>query len=158
MQITAELTFEEWSDLATTIGDAARSIGFIIGDWLVYGQRTCSAPTDFPTRRWTPPPTARLAATGLDRSTLQNYAYVSRSVPYSLRSERLSWEHHRLLAKLPEDKQRDWIDACDRRGGRRPPDVHPPAAQVAQRSAASPPPRISNPSRPTRASRTTSRS
>jgi hypothetical protein len=25
---------------------------------------------------------------------------LSRSIPYSLRSERLSWEHHRLLAKL----------------------------------------------------------
>jgi hypothetical protein len=46
-----------------------------------------------------------IAATGLDRSTLHNYAYVSRSIPYSLRTERLSWEHHRLMAKLPGDQQ-----------------------------------------------------
>ena len=38
MQISSELSFEEWSELATSIGQAARSIGFIIGDWLVYGQ------------------------------------------------------------------------------------------------------------------------
>jgi len=62
-----------------------------------------------------------LAATGLDLSTLQNYAYVSRSLPYPLRSERLSWEHHRLVAKLPEGDQKDWIDACvaEENAGRR---------------------------------------
>ena len=53
-----------------------------------------------------------LKATGLDLSTLQNYAYVSRSIPYSLRSERLSWEHHRLLAKLPDGDIQDWIATC----------------------------------------------
>ena len=51
-------------------------------------------------------------ATGLDLSTLQNYAYVSRNIPHSLRTERLSWEHHRLVAKLPETEQQEWIEAC----------------------------------------------
>jgi hypothetical protein len=62
-----------------------------------------------------------IAATGLDLSTLQNYAYVSRSVPISLRNERLSWEHHRIIAKLPEPDQRHWIDACvsEENSGRR---------------------------------------
>ena len=54
-----------------------------------------------------------ITATGLDLSTLQNYAYVSRSIPYSLRSERLSWEHHRLLAKLPDDEIQSWIATCE---------------------------------------------
>ncbi len=54
-----------------------------------------------------------LAATGLDLSTLQNYAYVSRSIPYSVRSERLSWEHHLLLAKLPDADMQGWIKACE---------------------------------------------
>ena len=53
-----------------------------------------------------------IAATGLDRSTLQNYAYVSRSIPYSRRTEKLSWEHHRLLAKLPGNDQERWIKLC----------------------------------------------
>jgi len=112
MRIEADLTFEEWRDLAGSIGEAARSIGFIVGDWLVYGQNLFG--TDgFPDRKVDEASyQLAIAATGLDLSTLQNYAYVSRSVPYSLRSERLSWEHHRLLAKLPEDKQAGWIDAC----------------------------------------------
>ena len=112
MRFDAELTFDEWRELAGTIGDAARSIGFIVGDWLVYGQSLFG--TDgFPDRKVDAASyELALAATGLDRSTLQNYAYVSRSIPYSLRNERLSWEHHRVLAKLPEDKQAGWIDAC----------------------------------------------
>ena len=112
MQITSELTFQEWSELATHIGRAARSVAFIIGDWLVYGQSLFG--TDgFPDKQVDPASyELAVAATGLDRSTLQNYAYVSRSIPHSLRTERLSWEHHRLLAKLPEGDMRDWIDAC----------------------------------------------
>jgi hypothetical protein len=112
MQITSELSFEEWSELATSIGQAARSIGFIIGDWLVYGQSLFG--TDgFPDKKVDSATyQIAIAATGLDLSTLQNYAYVSRNIPYSLRTERLSWEHHRLVAKLPAAEQQDWIEAC----------------------------------------------
>ena len=112
LRITSELTFEEWSELAVSIGNAARSIGFIIGDWLVYGQGLFG--TDgFPEKRADPASyQLAVAATGLDQSTLHNYAYVSRNVPYSLRSERLSWEHHRLMAKLPEAELKEWIDTC----------------------------------------------
>ena len=112
MQISSELSFEEWSELATSIGQAARSIGFIIGDWLVYGQSLFGT-EGFADKR-VDAATYQLAinATGLDLSTLQNYAYVSRNIPFSLRTERLSWEHHRLVAKLPEAEQQEWIDAC----------------------------------------------
>ena len=107
-----ELSFAEWGELATSIGHASRSIAFVVGDWLVYGQSLFG--TDgFPDQRVdAPSDQLALAATGLDLSTLQNYAYVSRSVPFSLRNERLSWEHHRILAKLPEMEQQRWIDAC----------------------------------------------
>ena len=121
MQISSELSFEEWSELATSIGQAARSIGFIIGDWLVYGQSLFGT-EGFADRR-VDSASYQLAinATGLDLSTLQNYAYVSRNMPFSLRSERLSWEHHRLVAKLPETEQQEWIEAClaEENAGRR---------------------------------------
>ena len=121
LQITSELSFEEWRELATAIGQAARSIGFIIGDWLVYGQSLFGT-EGFPDKRVDSASyQLAIAATGLDLSTLQNYAYVSRSIPYSLRTERLSWEHHRLVAKLPDDGKRDWIEACvaEEEAGRR---------------------------------------
>jgi len=112
LQISDKLSVEEWQELATSIGEAASSIAFIVGDWLVYGQSLFG--TDGDPDRKVDHPSYQLAlkATGLDLSTLQNYAYVSRNVPYSLRSERLSWEHHRLMAKLPDGDMQDWIEAC----------------------------------------------
>ncbi len=119
MQISGELSVEEWQELATSIGEVASSIAFIVGDWLIYGQQNLFAffgkddAERFPDKKVHETTyDLALAATGLDRSTLQNYAYVSRSIPYSLRSERLSWEHHRLLAKLPVADIKDWINAC----------------------------------------------
>jgi hypothetical protein len=112
MRISSELSFEEWSELATSIGQAARSIGFIIGDWLVYGQSLFGTEGFADKRVDSASYQLAINATGLDLSTLQNYAYVSRNIPISMRSERLSWEHHRLVAKLPETEQQEWIEAC----------------------------------------------
>ena len=112
MQITADLSIDEWGELAASIGEVATSVAFIVGDWLVYGQSLFG--TDgFPDKKVDHPSyQIAIKTTGLDLSTLQNYAYVSRSIPYSMRSERLSWEHHRLLAKLPDNDIQDWIDTC----------------------------------------------
>ena len=121
LRIDSELSFEEWRDLADSIGSAARSIGFIVGDWLVYGQ-TLFGTDGFPDKKVDPASyELAVASTGLDLSTLQNYAYVSRSVPYAERTEHLSWEHHRLLAKLPGEEQKRWIETClaEDKAGRR---------------------------------------
>jgi hypothetical protein len=119
LQITGDLSVAEWQELASSIGEVASSIAFIVGDWLVYGQQNLFAfygkddGDRFPDKRVKHPDyELAIKATGLDLSTLQNYAYVSRSIPYSRRTERLSWEHHRLMAKLPEADQQDWIEAC----------------------------------------------
>ena len=112
LRIDAELTADEWRALAEPIGQVACAIGFIVGDWLVYGLGLFGN-EGFPERRVDPLSyEIAIAATGLDRSTLQNYAYVSRSIPYSRRTEKLSWEHHRLLAKLPGNDQERWIKLC----------------------------------------------
>ena len=112
LRITDNLTNEEWQQLATSIGEVATAIAFIIGDWLVYGQGLFGL-DGFPDRRVDESTyQVAIASTGLDRSTLQSYAYVSRNIPQSLRSERLSWEHHRLLAKLPVAEIGGWIAKC----------------------------------------------
>ena len=114
LQITGKLSVEEWQELATSIGEMATSIAFIVGDWLVYAQQSLFGIDGYPDKRVKHQDYEfALKATGLDLSTLQNYAYVSRNIPYSLRSERLSWEHHRLLAKLPEGEIQSWIATCE---------------------------------------------
>lgn len=112
MLITGKLSVEEWRDLAPSIGEVASSIAFIVGDWLVYGQGRFGGDGSPASKVNGQAYKLALAATGLDLSTLQNYAYVSRSIPYQMRSERLSWEHHRLLAKLPDEEIQSWLAAC----------------------------------------------
>ena len=112
LQVTGKLSVQEWQELAASIGEAASSIAFIVGDWLVYGQSRYGPEAIAEKRVSQSAYQTAITATGLDLSTLQNYAYVSRNVPYSLRTERLSWEHHRLMAKLPPGDMKDWIEAC----------------------------------------------
>ena len=37
LQFSGDLTLDEWKSLAPSLGQAARSVAFVIGDWLVYG-------------------------------------------------------------------------------------------------------------------------
>ena len=114
LEVSEELTFEEWSSLAPHLGDASRSIGFVIGDWLVYGDRFAvqqplpgfkDRKPRIDSKRYE----IALTKTGLDRLTLRNHAYVAKSVPRSCRNDVLSFEHHRALAKLELEAQREWI-------------------------------------------------
>lgn len=114
LEISDDMTFEEWTQFAPHLGDAALALGFAIGDWLIYGERFAAQrplpgfenmPAKVPHERYE----AALLATRLDISTLHNFAYVARRVPRSLRHELLSFEHHRAIARLDEAKQKEWI-------------------------------------------------
>lgn len=108
LDVFAPLTFEEWSQVASSLGNAARGIAFVIGDWLVYGEanfRKGPAASRVATDAYD----AAIQTTGLDRSTLHNYAYVARRVARSRRNDALAWEHHKVVAKLPVAEQRRWL-------------------------------------------------
>jgi len=113
----SDLTFEEWSALAPQIGTALKSMAFVIGDWLVYGEDRFSPQPSLPGLADDPQKVrisaaryaATEAATGLDMATLKSYAYVSRRVPMLLRNNLLSWEHHKVVAKLNAEKQAEWL-------------------------------------------------
>lgn len=114
LEIADDMTFEEWNQFAPHLGDAALALGFAIGDWLIYGERFApqralpgfeNMPAKVPHERYQ----AALLATRLDIATLQNFAYVARNVPRSVRHELLSFEHHRAVARLDENEQRQWL-------------------------------------------------
>ena len=118
LQVTSDLSFEEWQSMASRFGAAMSSAAFVIGDWLVYGEDHFRGQKRLPgfedesignSRVSTEIYNEALRLTGLDRSTLVTYAYVSRRVPSSLRNEQLSWEHHKAVAKLNEDGQQRWL-------------------------------------------------
>ena len=110
----ADLTFDEWRQFPPRLGDAALALGFAIGDWLIFGerfaaQRSLSGFEDMPAKVPHERYEQALLDTRLDIVTLQNFAYVARHVPRSVRHELLSFEHHRAVARLDEADQRQWI-------------------------------------------------
>jgi hypothetical protein len=121
LQIHADLSFDEWSSMAPAIGEAARSVAFVIGDWLLYGEDHFRGQFRLPGFESDQVEAGRVGTdlyreairlTGLDNQTLWSYVYVARKVPASLRNKDLSWEHHKIVAKLPAREQAKWLDVA----------------------------------------------
>lgn len=94
------LSFEEWDELGTKLAPVGKSIGFIIGDWINYGQTTYGEKYD-----------EALARTGIPYQTLRNYAYVASRVSLSCRQDNLGFEHHAVVAKLKTDEEKKhWLE------------------------------------------------
>jgi hypothetical protein len=99
LSFTGDLNRQEWNDLGARIGRVGKSIGFMIGDWLNYGER-----------QWGDLYSEAIELTGLDYQTLADYAYVSKRIDFSSRNENLDFSHHKVVAKLKSaDEQREWL-------------------------------------------------
>jgi len=104
IEFRQDLSFDEWNDLGQKLAPVGKAIGFIIGDWINYGEK-----------RYGEKYGEALAKTGLSYQTLQNYAYVARKLEISCRHENLGFEHHYVVAKLKtEDEQRHWLDMAEK--------------------------------------------
>lgn len=75
------------------------SFQWLIGDWLNHAGVYEWADVDRIAKHF------RLSA-----GTLKNWKSTSSNVPQSLRNDRLDFMHHYLVAYLPEDKQREWLE------------------------------------------------
>lgn len=99
-----ELSFDEWDTLGQKLAPIGRSIGFIIGDWINYGDGRYGEKYE-----------EALAKTGLSYQTLANYAHVARKVEIYLRKENLDWSKHSTVAKLKtEEEKRHWLDMAEK--------------------------------------------
>lgn len=94
----ADLEQAEWLSTGRRLGAIGRCSQWWIGDWIRFG-----------TARWGERYTEAARVTGYDVASLRNMAWVAAQFDLSLRSDKLSWSHHVLLAPLPEDEQRHWI-------------------------------------------------
>lgn len=114
--IAEDTTFEQWAEMGRKIGRASTAFQMAVGDWLIYGQEHFEGNPALPgLERKAGRTSSNLLdyaceLTRLDRATLSDYAYVARKVPCSARAEQLTFRHYKVLAKLPEDEQREWID------------------------------------------------
>jgi hypothetical protein len=74
-----------------------------IGDWMRYGNE-----------RYGEKYGAAAKATGYDRQTLMNMAYVASRFSVERRRCGVSWSHHAELAALPVTEQDSWLDLSER--------------------------------------------
>ena len=104
IQFNEELTFDEWEALGQKITPIGKSIGFIIGDWINYGEK-----------RWGDKYEEAIDRTGLEYGTLRNYAHVARTVDLSLRNDKLGYYVHATVAKLKSDEEKSfWLGMAEK--------------------------------------------
>jgi hypothetical protein len=117
--IDAELTFEQWCDVGRKVGRVARTSLFLVGDWLTYGQDRWNSGQRF--EKMDEEQKERyldaMKDTGLELRTLQDAAYVARNVPYAQRRPELTFEHHKTVAKVKDEHEREeWLKKADKHG------------------------------------------
>jgi len=94
-----DLGQSEWLATGRRLGAIGRCSQWWIGDWIRYG-----------TARWGEKYAEAARVTGYDVASLRNMAWVAAQFDLSLRSDKLSWSHHVLLAPLSVEEQRHWIE------------------------------------------------
>ena len=88
-----------WEQLGQLLFRFDRSMQWLIGDWLLHGEHN----------NWGKHEDIA-AELGLDVKTLYDYRYVARHVEFSVRTEKLSFGHHKLVAQLEPSAQRHWLE------------------------------------------------
>ena len=102
LEVTGKPDFEDWMEYGQslkTLEGTARQ--FAIGDWIVAGFDTYEhGKWDAIQKIWS----------DYSQTTLAEYERVSRSVKTPIRIGVLDWSKHQLVASLPPDKQRYWLE------------------------------------------------
>jgi hypothetical protein len=89
----------EWLATGRRLGAIGRCSQWWIGDWIRYGSA-----------RWGEKYAEAARITGYDVASLRNMAWVASQFDLSLRSDKLTWSHHVLLAPLESDEKQHWLD------------------------------------------------
>lgn len=88
----------DWERLGRLLFRFDRSMQWLIGDWLLQGEDN----------KWGRHEEIA-AELGLQVKTLYDYRYVARHVDFSVRTDKLSFGHHKLVAQLAPSLQRRWL-------------------------------------------------
>jgi len=89
-----------WKDAGRSIEKEHGDYRWKVGDWLLAGER------QFGKKAYK----EAVAITGYKRSTLYDLVRVAKRVPSSVRTEDLSWNHHRAVEELEDrETQKEWL-------------------------------------------------
>ena len=100
--------FDKWRQLGRIISESGNRLQWDIGDWIVAGQDTYGERRAYRE--------AQSIFTGYLPATLKDFAYVSRHVPSSVRTNDTSWAHHKQVARFPNpDYQKQLLAEATKR-------------------------------------------
>ena len=92
----------KWDQLGQLLFRFDKSIQWLIGDWLTYGENNKWGETE-----------AIAQQMGYEVKTLFDYKYVAKNVNFSVRTENLSFGHHKLVASLDPEEQQYWLKTAE---------------------------------------------
>lgn len=103
------MPLDDWVELGKRLKRAGDSVGIWRGDYINYGKHEYGKKYE-----------AAVALTGLNYGTLANDVWVSKAIPFSLRSEKLTTKHYKELAPLKRiNKIRMWLERAVQGDGRK---------------------------------------
>lgn len=103
LQVDGIVTREDWEQTGKLLKQLDSSMQWLIGDLIVCGEDL----------KWGDQKTIA-ESFGFEYGTIRNYAYVCRKVEMSIRSDKLDFAHHQLVAALPVGKQIFWLNAAEK--------------------------------------------
>ncbi len=93
-----EITREEWQTVFNALSNVEGCVQFWIGDCLKYREQTWGMYDEV------------AKDTGIDKGTLKDYKNISKHVEKEVRTSDLSFSHHKQVAFLKPDKQKEFLD------------------------------------------------
>lgn len=104
-RIADSVTKEQNDDILTQAANGVRACLFTLGDASERGQRLYGQTIE-----------EQADLCGVDGKMLAQCALVAVAVPIERRHERLKWEHHQAVARLPAEQQDDWLHTAEVEG------------------------------------------
>jgi hypothetical protein len=98
LKVEGEIRREDWESTGQILRRLDASLQWLIGDWIVageqlgYGDHQSFAET-----------------IGFEVKTIYDFSYVARKVQFSVRTENLSFTHHKIVAPLDATEQMYWL-------------------------------------------------
>lgn len=95
----------QWEQIGKFIMSMEGAIQWLIGDYLLQSERIYNKTYKEVAEEW-----------GRTVGTIYNYYYVVASVDFSLRNEKLTFNHHYAVAKLVPELQAYWLGRAEQEG------------------------------------------
>ena len=105
LQFNHDIEYDQWLRLMATLQQLTTAFQFAIGDALNYGQK-----------RYGEKYAQAMDVTGCAYQSLANWSWVSSHVPIDNRVAGLSWTHHRLVANMGTEQQKQILESAKARG------------------------------------------